>query len=152
MEIEIRDAEPGNPAVLALVEALRDEVESRGAHNGVSRPEMSLTEAISADCDTLLAYAGTEPIATAGLKPLSPDMGEIKRMYVAPSHRGAGIAGQMLEELERRARARGFKAIRLDTHDRLSEATRMYSGVGYRQIPDYNSNPRSNSWFEGPLA
>jgi GNAT superfamily N-acetyltransferase len=152
MEIEIRDAGPDYPAVLRLVEALRDEVEARGAHNGVARPETSLAEAIGADCDTLLAYAGAEPVATAGLKPLGPGMGEIKRMYVVPSHRGAGIARRVLEELERRARARGFEAIRLDTHDRLSEATAMYSGAGYRQIPDYNSNPRSNRWFEKLLA
>ena len=152
MEIEIRDAEPDDPAVLRLVEALRDEVESRGAHNGVARPEITLADAISADCDTLVAYSGSDPVATAGLKPLEPGMGEIKRMYVVPSHRGAGIAGRMLEELERRARGRGFEAIRLDTHDRLSEATGMYSGAGYRQISDYNSNPRSNRWFEKPLA
>jgi GNAT superfamily N-acetyltransferase len=152
MEIEIRDARPDDPAVLQLVEALRDEVESRGAHNGVARPEISLAEAIRADCDTLLAYAGSEPVGTAGLKALTSGMGEIKRMYVAPAHRGAGIAGRMLAELERRACARGFEAIRLDTHDRLSEATGMYGGAGYRQIPDYNSNPRSNRWFEKLLA
>ncbi|HEY4593112.1 MAG TPA: GNAT family N-acetyltransferase [Thermoanaerobaculia bacterium] len=152
MEIEIRDAGPDDPAVLALVEALRDEVESRGAHNGVARPEISLAEAIRADCDTLLAYAGSEPVGTAGLKALAPGMGEIKRMYVAPAHRGAGIAGRMLAELERRACARGLEAIRLDTHDRLSEATGMYGGAGYRQIQDYNSNPRSNRWFEKLLA
>jgi hypothetical protein len=129
MEIEIRDASPDDPAVLRLVEALRDEVEARGAHNGVARPEISLAEAIRADCDTLLAYAGEEPVATAGLKPLGSGMSEIKR-----------------------ARGRGFEAIRLDTHDRLSEATAMYSGAGYREIPDYNSNPRSNRWFEKLLA
>jgi GNAT superfamily N-acetyltransferase len=152
MEIEIRDASPDDPAVLRLVEALRDEVEARGAHNGVARPEISLAEAIRADCDTLLAYAGEEPVATAGLKPLGSGMSEIKRMYVVPSRRGAGIARRVLEELERRARGRGFEAIRLDTHDRLSEATAMYSGAGYREIPDYNSNPRSNRWFEKLLA
>ena len=57
MQIDIRDTEPNDPAVLRLVEALRDEVESRGAHNGVARPEMSLADAISADCDTLVAYS-----------------------------------------------------------------------------------------------
>jgi hypothetical protein len=54
--------------------------------------------------------------------------------------------------LEGRSRARGFKAIRLDTHDRLIEANRLYRSRGYREIPDYNSNPRSNRWYEKRLV
>jgi GNAT superfamily N-acetyltransferase len=152
MEIELKEAPPDAPAVLALVVALRDEVEARGAHNGAARPNRPLAEALKADCDTVLAYVGTEPVGTGALRPLEPGIAEIKRMYVLPAHRGAGIARRMLEELERRARGHGFQAVRLDTHDRLGEANEMYRGAGYREIPDYNSNPRSNRWFEKPLA
>ena len=152
MQIDIRDTEPNDPAVLRLVEALRDEVESRGAHNGVARPTTSLAEAVQRDCDTVLAYADSDPAGTGALRELEPGIAEIKRMYVLPAYRGAGIAGRILEELERRARGRGFQAIRLDTHDRLVEALGMYRGAGYREIPDFNANPRSNVWFEKPLA
>lgn len=152
MEIELKEVAPDDPIVIGLVEALRDEVESRGAHNGVARPDVSLAEAMRGDCDTLLAYADSEPVGTGALREREPGVAEIKRMYVLPTYRGAGIAGRMLEELERRARARGFKAIRLDTHDRLNEAVGMYRGAGFREISDYNSNPRSNAWFEKPLA
>ena len=41
---------------------------------------------------------------------------------------------------------------RQDTHDRLVEAVGMYRGAGYREVPDFNANPRSNAWFEKPLA
>ena len=152
MEIELREVPADDPIVVRLVEALRDEVESRGAHNGAVRPDVSLAEAMRADCDTLLAYADSEPVGTGALREREPGVAEIKRMYVLPDYRGAGIAGRMLEELERRARARGFEVIRLDTHDRLNEATSMYRGAGFREIPDYNANPRSNVWFEKPLA
>jgi hypothetical protein len=53
MEIELRAVQTDDPAMLRLAEALRDEVESRGAHNGAPRPDISLTEAIKADSDTL---------------------------------------------------------------------------------------------------
>lgn len=152
MEIELREVAPGDPVAVGLVEALRDEVESRGAHNGVARPDTSLAEAMRADCDTLVAYVDSEPVGTGALREREPGIAEIKRMYVVPERRGAGIAGMLLTELELRARRRGFESIRLDTHDRLSEATAMYEGAGYRQIADYNANPRSNRWFEKLLA
>jgi GNAT superfamily N-acetyltransferase len=152
VEIELKEVQPGDPEVMRLVEALRDEVESRGAHNGVARPTTSLAEAVQRDCDTVLAYADSDPAGTGALRELEPGIAEIKRMYVLPAYRGAGIAGRILEELERRARGRGCEAIRLDTHDRLVEALGMYRGAGYREIPDFNANPRSNVWFEKPLA
>ena len=73
-------------------------------------------------------------------------------MYVVPEYRGAGVAKRILEELERRARRRGLRAIRLDTNARLVEANRMYTEAGYREIEDYNSNPRANRWYEKLLA
>jgi GNAT superfamily N-acetyltransferase len=152
VEIELTEVQPGDPEVMRLVEALRDEVESRGAHNGEPRPTTSLAEAVQRDCDTVLAYADLEPAGTGALRELEPGIAEIKRMYVLPAYRGSGIAGRILAELERRARGRGFQYIRLDTHDRLVEAVGMYRGAGYREVPDFNANPRSNAWFEKPLA
>ena len=54
MEIELRQVSADDPQMLRLAEALRDEVEERGAHNGAARPEVSLAEAIKADSDTLV--------------------------------------------------------------------------------------------------
>ncbi len=73
-------------------------------------------------------------------------------MYVVPDHRGAGVAKRILEELEQRARERGLRAIRLDTNARLTEANAMYREAGYREIPDYNANPRADRWYEKRLA
>ena len=73
-------------------------------------------------------------------------------MYVVPEYRGAGVAKRILEELERRARERGLQAVRLDTNARLVEANRMYREAGDVQIEGYNSNPRSDRWYEKPLA
>jgi GNAT superfamily N-acetyltransferase len=152
MRIEVREVSPDDPAMLRLAEALRDEVEERGAHNGAARPDMSLAEAIKADSDTLVAYAGQEPVGMGALRLVGTEIAEIKRMYVVPGHRGAGVAKQILEELERRARARDVRAVRLDTNARLVEANRMYREAGYVQIDDYNSNPRADRWYEKPLA
>ena len=152
MEIEFREAAPGDPVTLRLAQAMRAEVEERGAHNGAKRPNRSLADAISADSDRLVAYAGQEPVGIGALRLAGTDTAEIKRMYVVPEYRGAGVAKRILEELERRARRRGLRAIRLDTNARLVEANRMYTEAGYREIEDYNSNPRANRWYEKLLA
>lgn len=46
-EIDLREVRPDDPAMLRLVEALRDEVEKRGAHDGAARPDIPLAEATS---------------------------------------------------------------------------------------------------------
>jgi GNAT superfamily N-acetyltransferase len=152
MEIELRQVPTDDPEMLGLAGALRDEVEERGAHNGAARPDISLSEAVKRDSETLVAYSGQEPVGMGALRVLDGGIAEVKRMYVVPGHRGAGVAKRILTELERRARARGLRAVRLDTNTRLVEAIRMYTEAGYRQIEDYNGNPRSDRWFEKLLA
>jgi GNAT superfamily N-acetyltransferase len=152
MKIELREAPPGDPVTIRLAEAMRAEVEARGAHNGASRPGMSMAEAIEADSDRIVAYAGSEPVGIGALRLIGDGVAEIKRMYVVPEHRGAGVAKRILEELEQRARRREQRVIRLDTNARLAEANQMYLGAGFRRIEAYNSNPRSDRWYEKLLA
>jgi GNAT superfamily N-acetyltransferase len=152
MEIQLRQVSTDDPEMLGLAEALRDEVEERGAHNGAARPDTPLIEAIRRDSDTLMAYAGQEPVGMGALRVLDEGIAEIKRMYVVPEHRGAGVAKRILGELEERARSRGLRAVRLDTNARLTEANRMYREAGYVQIEDYNSNPRADRWYQKLLA
>jgi GNAT superfamily N-acetyltransferase len=152
VEIELREVPPDDPSMLRLAEALRDEVEERGAHNGAARPDTPLAEAIKRDSDTLVAYVGHDAVGMGALRLVGPGVAEIKRMYVVPGHRGAGVARQILEELERCARGRDVRTVRLDTNARLTEANRMYREAGYREVPDYNGNPRADRWYEKSLA
>jgi GNAT superfamily N-acetyltransferase len=154
VEYELRAVTPEDPAVELLVTALRDEVDARRAHADESAGELRrpVAEAVKGDGLILVAFAGREPVGIGALRRIDRRTGEIKRMYVVPEHRGAGVARKLLAELERDARERGFDAVRLDTHDRLSEANGLYRSLGYRRIPDYNGNPSANRWFEKPLA
>jgi putative acetyltransferase len=62
---------------------------------------------------------------------------EIKRMYVRPDRRGAGIASEILSELERWAFEEGYEQAVLETGVKQPEAIALYSRAGYRQIPNY---------------
>lgn len=72
-------------------------------------------------------------------------------MYVSPAHRGRGLGRRVLDELHRIAAGSGCRAIRLDTSDYLSAAIDLYRAAGYREVPDYNRNPKASLWFERAL-
>jgi len=77
--------------------------------------------------------------------------GEIKRMWVAPSARGMGVARRILGALEAAARAAGVAAVRLDTNASLKEAQALYRKAGYAEIARFNDNPYADHWFEKKL-
>ena len=62
---------------------------------------------------------------------------EIKRMYVIPNRRGAGIASRILLELETWAGEEGYIRSILETGIKQPEAIALYSRAGYRLIPNY---------------
>jgi DNA-binding MarR family transcriptional regulator/GNAT superfamily N-acetyltransferase len=99
----------------------------------------------------VLAVSDGEPIACGGVQTLEPSVGEIKRMWVRDSWRGAGLGSRLLRHLEDRARQLGHLTVRLDTNQTLSEAIAMYERAGYRPIGRYNDNPHATNFFEKSL-
>ncbi len=62
---------------------------------------------------------------------------EVKRMYTVPTHRGKGLASQVLNELEKWAGELSYKSCLLETGIKQPEAIRLYQKNGYRIIPNY---------------
>ena len=100
----------------------------------------------------LLARFGGQPAGCGVLKALDETTGEILRMWVDRPHRGLGIAGRLLDALERHASARGHAAVRLYTNRSLDEAKALYRARRYREIPRYNDDPYADHWFEKRLS
>lgn len=100
----------------------------------------------------LIALLDGQPVGCAGLRALGPGVGEIKRMWVAPAARGRGIGRGFLRELERVARGRGMRILKLDTNQTLNEALQLYRSSGYREIERFNDNPYAHHWFEKALT
>ena len=99
----------------------------------------------------VMARIDGEPAGCGVLKKLEDGVGEIKRVWVAPSARGLGVASRLMERLESMARDAGLKILRLDTNRALSEAQALYRKLGYNEIGRYNDNPYANHWFEKRL-
>src|SRR5580704_1557573 len=83
---------------------------------------------------------------------ISGEPSEVKRMWVAESARGAGIARRLLAELEADAVASGATTARLETNGALKEAIAMYRSAGYVEVPAFNDEPFAHHWFEKQLT
>lgn len=66
-----------------------------------------------------------------------PGTAELKRLYVAPRHRGRGLSRLVLRALEARAVALGVRRIVLETGTQQPESIGLYLGEGYLPIEQY---------------
>jgi putative acetyltransferase len=80
----------------------------------------------------LLLVLGTSRVAgCVGLRPLSTETAEIKRLYVAPSERGTGHARALLDALIAEARRLGYQHLVLETLDAMQAARALYAAYGF---------------------
>lgn len=99
----------------------------------------------------VVSRVGGRAVGCGALKRLDAGIGEIKRVWVSPDTRGKGVAGRIMDQLERIAAAEGLATVRLDTNRTLFEACAFYAKRGYREIDCYNDNTYADFWFEKTL-
>jgi GNAT superfamily N-acetyltransferase len=118
----------------ALIARLDAELTERYPNPEDNHFELS-AEQVSKDQGVfLVARLDTAPVGCGALRQLEPAVGEIKRMYVAPSARGTGVGRRLLEELEWHARRLGLRRLVLETGERQPEALRLYERAGFSRI------------------
>src|SRR4030088_2714656 len=84
-----------------------------------------------------VAYQDGAPLGCVALHALGPAVGEIKRMYVAPAHRGRGVARALLERVINEARRRNYDTLRLGTLATMHAAQTLYASAGFRELDPY---------------
>lgn len=95
----------------------------------------------------LVARLHGQPVGCGGVKLPEGQPAFLKRMWVAPSARGLGVAGLMLDRLESLAVQAGASAVTLDTNSKLTAAGRLYATRGYVEVPDFNGEPHADRWY-----
>jgi ribosomal protein S18 acetylase RimI-like enzyme len=65
----------------------------------------------------------------------------MKRLFVTDRFKGRGIGRRLAEALINAARSDGFRLMRLDTGNLLTEAIDMYRKLGFRECAPYCDYP-----------
>jgi putative acetyltransferase len=85
----------------------------------------------------VVAMENGSPAGCGALRSLGDTFAELKRLYVRPAYRRSGIGRSMAQAAVDEARARGFRAIRLDTLGTMASAIALYRSMGFREIGHY---------------
>jgi putative acetyltransferase len=141
--LEIEAADPGTPAIRALIEELDALMHS--LYPAESNHLLDVETLRQPDVRFLAATLAGEPVGCGAFVTRDGYI-EIKRMFVLPRCRGLKIGRALLAELERRATAEGFEFARLETGISQPEALGLYERGGYRYrapFGDYLEDPLS---------
>lgn len=154
MSLEFEERKRDDPQILPL---FADFIREADTELGLDVVEAELAAGPPRDLTPpngvmLLAIRDGEAAGIGGVRHLATEVAEIKSMYLVPEHRGRGLGRALLAEVEAIAAARGCTRTRLDSSDYLTSALGLYRAAGYREVPDYNGNPKANVWFERALG
>lgn len=142
--LTLREAGPSDMAAVAeLLRAYAAELAVDLAPQGFAAELAGLPGAYAPPGGAIL-LAGTADMPAAGcicLRPLDESIGEVKRLYVRPAARGAGIGRALVSGLIAIASRRGYRELKLDTLVGMQAAIDLYQSFGFRPIPPYGSHP-----------
>jgi GNAT superfamily N-acetyltransferase len=95
----------------------------------------------------ILAEEDGHYVACIAVRRFSDDVGEIKRLYVAPAARGRGLGRVLVERIVAEARKLGYMSLLLDTLPSMKEAQSLYLSLGFKATTAYRFNPIAGSAF-----
>jgi putative acetyltransferase len=142
--LQIEAADPDSPGARALIAEL--DAYQQALYPPESNHLVPIEELRSPNVDFLWARFGPDVVGCGALVDQSGEYGEIKRMYVRPSRRGAGVGHALLAALAARARSRGLRCLRLETGILQPAALRLYESYGFRRrapFGPYREDPLS---------
>lgn len=132
--IKLLRTDSDNADFLQLVALLDEDLALRDGAEHAFYAQFNKTTLLK---NVVVAYDGETPVGCGAFKPFEENTVEIKRMFVQPEHRGKGIAGMVLGELERWAAEINSTTCVLETGKKQPEAIRLYERSGYRVMPSY---------------
>ena len=152
--VEFRIVDPAHRDAQSCLREYEGELERRfdGGFDAASSISAAEHELRSPAGLFLIGFLAAKPVACGALKFHGEEPAELKRMWVARSARGLGLARRLLSELEGCAVAAGSRVVRLETNKNLAEAIRLYRSSGYREVAPFNDELYAHHWFEKRLT
>ena len=144
MSIRIEEVPPNSPSAVQLISELDTDLQ-RHPYPPQSRHAYSVDKLLREGVNFFIASYNDQLAGCGGIK-LYDEYGEVKRMYVRPSHRGLGLGKAILNRLAEFARERNVNMLRLETGIYQTEAIGLYDAYGFkRRAPfgEYKVDPLS---------
>ncbi|MCI4345012.1 MAG: GNAT family N-acetyltransferase [Thermoplasmata archaeon] len=94
-----------------------------------------------------LAFSDGRAVGCVGLRRHAADVAELKRLFVRPSARAAGVGRRLTLAVLRKARRIAYRSVVLDTLPRMTTAAELYRRIGFRPTPAYWPHPVPNALF-----
>jgi ribosomal protein S18 acetylase RimI-like enzyme len=92
--------------------------------------------------------AGCVAVRKIGEGNATPNICEMKRLYVRPAFRGLGLGRTLIETVVAAAREIGYHRMRLDTlPGKMDQAIAMYRSQGFKNIEPYYDSPVAGAAF-----
>jgi len=85
-----------------------------------------------------------EAFGCIALRPLGEDtsgVAEVKRLYVQPHARGGHWGRRLASRVIDDARSIGYRELKLDTLERMTQARQLYESLGFVECEPYYHNP-----------
>ena len=89
----------------------------------------------------LLAVESGINLGCVGLRRISDDVAEMKRLYAVPAARGRGVGRLLAQGIIDASRGLGYTTIVLDTLPSMKEAQSLYATLGFKPTSAYRFNP-----------
>ena len=93
----------------------------------------------------LVADLDGELAGCVALRPHTPGVCELKRLYVRPAFRGHGLGRRLLEALLAEAVAAGYREAVFDTLESMTEALALYRAFAFEPTEAYGCHPVAGS-------
>ena len=135
--ITIASTDLTSPVSRALIASLNEELAGVYSEPGATHFRLDPDEVGDGRGAFLVIYQDGIPVGCGALRLLEPGTAELKRMYVAPAARGAGLGRRLLLALEAEARALRVRRLVLETGVRQAAALALYRSNGFQPIPLY---------------
>ncbi len=144
MAIHVQRETPDQPEVRDLL--IQADERSSALYPAESRHGLNLAALLSADVRFFVARWDGRALGCGGYILLADGAAELKRMFVAPSARGQGVASAIIQAIEGSAASEGVQALFLETGVKSYEALRLYKRFGFSErgpFAEYQPDPLS---------
>ncbi|WP_224447812.1 GNAT family N-acetyltransferase [Haloprofundus salilacus] len=103
----------------------------------IAAADLDRLASATVDEPLFLAQRDDELVGSIQLKQLDETTSEVKRLYVKPPHRNAGVGRTLVETLIAAAESDGFETLRLGVAPYHESARALYRALGFEFTPAY---------------